>query len=122
MYIRPVGTSALLVLALLLALTGGCNKSSPGTPGNRNTEASKNATTETPKPRNTEAPVVARLHWLGKKRIAADTNSAYFMTIWNLPESKKLEEQTLDKLATAPWRLLLRQTGASTGSALFRPL
>ncbi len=82
MYIRQVGTSALLILALL-ALTGGCNKSTPETPQQRSTE--------TPKPRNTEAPVVARLHWLGKKRIAADTNSAYFMTIWNLPESKKLE-------------------------------
>lgn len=47
---------------------------------------------------------LARIHWLGKKHVAADTNAAYLMSIWNLPESGRLEAQTLDKLATAPWR------------------
>jgi hypothetical protein len=45
---------------------------------------------------------LARIHWLGKKRIAADTNSASLMTVWKLPESVRLEQQTLDKLALAP--------------------
>src|SRR6266567_8220360 len=114
MHIRQVGLGALLILTLLLPLTGACDKSTP--------EAANSRTSEARKDRSTEAPVIARLHWLGKKRISAETNAAYFMTIWNLPESKKLEEQILDKLASAPWRLLLQQTGTSTGSALFRPL
>ncbi len=44
---------------------------------------------------------IARCHWLGKKGLAAQTNAAGLMTLWNLPESAKLEAQTLDKLARA---------------------
>jgi hypothetical protein len=44
---------------------------------------------------------IARLHWLGKKGLAAQTNAAGLMALWNLPESAKLEAQTLDKLARA---------------------
>src|ERR1043166_2377263 len=47
------------------------------------------------------ADLVARVHWLGKKRLAAEANAAYFMTLWNLPESAALEAQTLDRLARA---------------------
>ncbi|MBI3848827.1 MAG: hypothetical protein HY298_00845 [Verrucomicrobia bacterium] len=66
---------------------------------------------------------VSHLHWLGKKWIAARTNDAPFMAIWNLPESVKLEAQTLDKLSTAPWRLLRGETNAAnTASARLRPL
>ena len=42
---------------------------------------------------------VFHLHWLGQKRIAAETNAVGFMTVWKLPESQRLETQTLDKLA-----------------------
>src|ERR1035437_10225057 len=42
---------------------------------------------------------MARVHWLGMTRIAADTNAVRFMTLWDLPESAALEAQTLDKLA-----------------------
>jgi hypothetical protein len=44
---------------------------------------------------------IARLHWLGKNRLAGESNATAFMAIWNLPESQKLEAQTLDKLALA---------------------
>jgi hypothetical protein len=44
---------------------------------------------------------IARLHWLGKTGLAAQTNAAGLMGLWNLPESAKLEAQTLDKLARA---------------------
>jgi len=43
------------------------------------------------------------------------------MEIWNLPESRKLEQQTLDKLALAPWRLLHRNLNPNA-AALLRPL
>jgi hypothetical protein len=66
---------------------------------------------------------IARLHWLGKKQIAAATNSAGFMKIWNEPESAKLEAQTLDKLSTAPWRLFPHvATTNSAAAPLLRSL
>ena len=66
---------------------------------------------------------MAHVHWLGKKRISAESNATNFMAIWNLPESVKLEAQTLDKLSTAPWRLLSVATPLSNAPvALFRPL
>lgn len=69
-----------LAWLLMVALGGGCKKSAP---------ARVSAPPET----------VARVHWLGKQRLAADTNAASVMEIWNLAESRKLEAQTLDKLA-----------------------
>lgn len=44
---------------------------------------------------------VLATHWIGKARMAQDTNAAYQMEIWNMPESVRLEQQTLDKLARA---------------------
>ncbi len=67
------------------------------------------------------AQTVARIHWLGMKYLAVDTNAAHLMTIWNLPESRKLEQQTLDKLSLAPWRLLHRNLDTNA-AALLRPL
>ncbi len=75
-----------LVGALLLV--GGCKRSA--------SEANPHAS---PPP---QAPqTIARVHWLGMTGIAADTNAARFMTLWDLPESAALEAQTLDKLALA---------------------
>ena len=57
-----------------------------------------------PLPRSSLPPpveTVARVLWLGKQRLAADTNAASLMGIWNLAESRKLEAQTLDRLAWA---------------------
>src|SRR5579864_9808299 len=86
----------LLVLACLLAMCFGCHKS-----------AAPSSTTSAP-----PAPAmdtIVRVHWLGKKKLSADTNSAELMAIWKMPESAKLESQTLDKLSLAPWRLLRGQ-------------
>ena len=64
-----------------------------------------------------------RLHWLGKKRLSAESNATNFISIWNLPESVRLENQTLDKLSTAPWRLLATSVTLSNApTALLRPL
>jgi hypothetical protein len=64
---------------------------------------------------------LARIHWLGKKQIAAQTNAVFLMRIWNEPESAKLEGHTLDKLAQAPWRWQEREVDTNS-SALLRPL
>src|SRR5690606_221263 len=60
-------------------------------------------------------------HWVGKRKLAADTNASRLMTVWNMPESSRLEAQTLDKLSTAPWRIL-QNTASNSASALLRPL
>jgi len=114
-----------LVAAVLLMFAGACGKSRP-------TDQKKAETTQPPQSPSASAgaaalsgDTVARIHWLGKKRLAGETNAAHFMSIWNLPESAKLEAQTLDKLAVAPWRLLLGDTNltvTNTPASLLRPL
>lgn len=81
----------------LLALAGGCKKSSAPPAG--------------PPPVET----VARLHWVGKHKLEADPAATNFVSIWNLPESARLQAQTLDKLALAPW-LLGRGPAATNGA------
>ena len=95
--------------ALVIAAGAGCRKSEPGQGA--------------PPPGISSVETVARVHWLGKKQLAAETNAAAFMEICNLPESAKLETQTLDKLALAPW-LLLKGDAATNGApvALLRAL
>jgi hypothetical protein len=45
------------------------------------------------------ADTILQLHWLGKHGLATNKEAANFMSVWSLPESQKLEQQTLDKLA-----------------------
>lgn len=58
---------------------------------------------------------VIRVHWMGKEKLGAETKAAGFMRIWREPVSARLEAQTLDKLALAPWRLL-RGDAATNGA------
>src|SRR5262249_23129732 len=71
-------------------------------------------------PKAATAETIARLHWLGKKRLEGETNAAFFMSIWDLPESGKLEAQTLHKLAGACARAVSGDTNlvSKTNSAL----
>jgi hypothetical protein len=63
-------------------------------------------------------PVVAvRIHCLGLNQISADTNAAQFMKIWQLPETRALVAQTLDKLSRWPGHGATNET-----SARLRPL
>ena len=101
-----------LVAALIVASGAGCRKSTP---------APEPAAPEPTAPSAPAVETVARIHWLGKERLAAETNAAGLMTIWNLPESARLETQTLGKLSVAPWPLLHREADTNA-SALLRPL
>src|SRR6267378_3960391 len=103
-----------LCLCCLLAV--GCKKSSPSD------EPRAPQTTASPSTVDPQTSPVARIHWLGKKRIGAETNAAGFMKIWNLPESAKVEAQTLDKLSTAPWRLLKVGTIPSSVTNALTPI
>ena len=62
-------------------------------------------------------PPLARLHWLGLNQISADTNSAQFMRVWQLPPTTALVNQTLDKLSRWPGGGV-----TNPASALLRPL
>jgi hypothetical protein len=81
---------------LILASVSGCKKSASEGDHPKSTVNSRPSTL-IPQPSTT----LARVHWLGKRRIAAQTNSTYFMSLWNMPEAARLETQTLDKLALA---------------------
>jgi len=97
--------------AFLVAFCGGCSKSAP----------EKGATN--PQPSTLSPPpiteVIARVHWIGMKRLATETNATSFLRMWKLPETAKLEAQTLDKLAR--W-LASRGKEPEIQSALLRPL
>jgi hypothetical protein len=64
---------------------------------------------------------ILRIHWLGKKRVAADTNSHDLMAVWNLSESDHLEAQTINKLSRAPWSIRHLSVQTNAADAL-RPL
>ena len=87
-----------LLAALLVVAGGGCNQSpSPEAPPSpaTNTPAPNSPSTLNSQPSTT----LARIHWLGKDRIAAQAEADRFMSLWNLPQAARLEAQTLDKLA-----------------------
>src|SRR5690242_16258741 len=86
-----------LLIGWVAVVGGGCKKSEPATPQNQ-AKSAPNA-----QPLAPAGDAIARVHWLGKNRISKDLNAAYLMTIWEMPETLRLEAQTLDKLALAPW-------------------
>ena len=83
-------------------------------------QAQPNATTA-PKP---GTDLIARVHFIGGAQVLADPNSARLKQIANLPVSGELREQTLQKLATAPFRYLQAKVPDKTtdNAALIRPL
>jgi hypothetical protein len=64
---------------------------------------------------------LARVHWSGLNQVSASSNATQFMKVWQLPPTKALAAQTLDKLSQAPWRLLHRNIDTNS-AALLRPL
>jgi hypothetical protein len=105
-----------LLVVLVSGLSGGCKKSA--------------TTTHLLPPPPVET--VTGIHWLGKERLAAETNAAALMALWNLPESQRLEAQTLYRLAvgllatngvTPPFQPSTNAPPQLTGApALLRPL
>ena len=65
---------------------------------------------------------LVRLHWLGKQRITADTNSAYFLSLLNLPEAVQLQNQTLDKLASGVGSTPTNSIRPEATNSALRPL
>lgn len=103
------------ILVAAILLLAGCRKNQSAE--NPPSASSPNSNLVSPAPMQT----VARVHWLGMNRLSRETNAASLMTIWDLSESRKLEQQTLDKLSLAPWPLLHRNVDTNA-AALLRPL
>jgi hypothetical protein len=106
MYFRPA-ISALF--ASLLLLSGiGCQKP----------ESRPNA------PTILSADTIASVHWLGKRRLGYEATAFYFMRIWNLSPTARLERQTIDRLTTVPERFFSGDSNlaGTSSSALMLPL
>lgn len=94
------------------ALLFGCGKSSPA----------PESASRTPAPSELiSADTALRIHWQGKGNISAARNTTNLLKLLDLPETLKLQSQTLDKLSAAPWRMLLGQTNNAEAGFL-RPL
>lgn len=95
---RKIHSVAILVCCLIGFVSGGCKKSTPtGSPPSDSVPA--------PSTPVLQGKTLARIHWLGKTRLMQEGNATNLAAIWKLPESTRLEAQTLNKLATAGWRL-----------------
>jgi hypothetical protein len=100
-----------LTAAALLLLGNGCQPADTG------------ETDVQPAPTPLAADAVLRVHWTGKRRLGVAASAYGLMRLWNLPESARLESQTLAKLAAAPGRILAPVTGRSgDASAALAPL
>jgi len=68
--------------------------------------------------------LVARIHFAGADRIAADPNHLAFTNEFCSAEARALESQTLDRLSRAPgaWFKAKLPAGAGDGAAQLRPL
>jgi hypothetical protein len=68
--------------------------------------------------------VVARVHFAGTVQLAKDANAGNLVDIAALPETRDLREQTLQKLATAPFRFLKNKIANQTNdyALLIRPM
>ncbi len=103
-----------LLAGLVLSAGTSCKKSESG---------SSSGLASPPATAALSADTVARVHWLGKKRLGIEASAYYLMRLWELPESTRLEAQTLGKLSSTLWPLLRGDAVASTDrSAMFRPL
>jgi len=80
MYMRRF--SVTFAAALLLTLDNGCKKSVPTEPS---TDTPKTASHD-PAPKDPSLDTIARVHWLGMKRLAAETNAAYGTRIVRLAD------------------------------------
>jgi hypothetical protein len=113
-WIMEIRRTQFILFAAIVLLTG-CRQ-------NQSAESAPPASPPAQSPASTSSlRTVARIHWLGMKYLSDQTNAPNLMTVWNLPQSQRLERQTLDKLSLAPWPLLQRPPDTNA-AALLRPL
>lgn len=105
-------TAILIVTGLVCSV--GCDKKDPGPTAARSTPRAGSGTE-----------ILVRAHFVGAETLAGTTNAARFREVWGLPETRRLVEQTLNRLAHAPRTLHADAVGAAEderGAALLRPM
>jgi len=68
--------------------------------------------------------LIARIHFVGAGKVAADPNYAAVQYVFSSPEAQALKQQTLAKLSLTPYAWLQTKiaAGSSNGTAQLRPL
>jgi len=68
--------------------------------------------------------LIGQIHFVGVEKISTDTNSFAFTNLFCSPEARVLRNQTLNKLARAPYQFLQKRMtpGAGDETARLRPL
>jgi hypothetical protein len=68
--------------------------------------------------------LLAQIHFVGTAQISGSPSDSLLEELWRLPAAVQLKEQTLGKLAKAPFKLLQRRAapGSLDYAPLFRPL
>lgn len=98
-----------LLTAFVIAFGLGCRKSEPPPPPPSVVAVSPDT--------------VARVHWLGKRRLDLEADAYYLSRVWSLPETARLQAQTFDRFSTGAWRFLLGEAAAAQiPPAMLRPL
>jgi hypothetical protein len=111
----------LILIALVsLDLCMGCSKTEPGAANSTSQEDKRTVASDS----KVKMDLLARLHFIGSEGVFADTNSARLKEIAELPATAELRDQTLQKLATAPFRFLEQRIAEKTNdhATLVRPL
>ncbi|MDB6123341.1 MAG: hypothetical protein JWQ71_2334 [Pedosphaera sp.] len=109
----------LMTLVASVVFGTGCRKAEPAakTPDQKENKIAAPASKAT-------NDFIGRIHFIGSTQVFADTNSARLKEIGNLPVTGELREHILQKLATAPFRLLEQRAAQKTNdhAVLIRPL
>ena len=100
------------ILAVIFVLAAGCEK--------------RDLTNQVPRPTSAAVTLspdtIVRIRWTGRKHLDLDVNGYTTSRIWSLPETKLLQQQTSDKLATNILRGVLGDDAAQIPPSVFRPL
>jgi hypothetical protein len=97
-----------LLTTFVIAFGLGCRKSEPPPP---------------PSVVEVSPDTIARVHWLGKRRLDLEADAYYLSRVWSLPETARLQAQTFDRFSTGAWRFLLGEAAAAQiPPAVLRPL
>lgn len=88
---RPL--NSLIIIATVIFACG-CSKNEP--------TGSSTSASPTPLASNS----VLRVHWAGKQKLGISASAYTFMRLWEQPNGRMMQAQFIERLASAPWRLI----------------
>ena len=112
---RSMRHALIPVLSLAVILSAGCGKKSD--------EGSSSKKSSGPRSQALAPGTLLRIHFDGTEKLFADTNAASLKEIWSLPETQAFKNQTLEKLARAPFQFYQQHiAGTNDFASTVRPL